>query len=193
MAVESIYFFDFDGTLAATATPEIGIPFWRHATGQPWPFQGWWGRPETLSPPLSHLITDGPALPDFFQLAEGRAADAAGGAPPFILVMMTGRVQKLAPLVEAWMSIRGVRPDLCLYGGGGPTLDVKVQHIRNLLAQHPTTTRVELWEDRPEHASAFEMLHLSKRRLGRTGVHVRVHRVGPAAVASSVAQRRANS
>ncbi|KAJ1637456.1 hypothetical protein T492DRAFT_1126150, partial [Pavlovales sp. CCMP2436] len=171
---------DFDGTLAATPTPEAGISYFEQATGQRWPHVGWWGRVETLSPPLSDLISDGPALADFLRAVESRST-----SPPIAIVMVTGRLQRLAHLVEAWMSRRGVRPDQSFYhNGGGSTFDVKVRTIRQLLVDHPYAAVVEMWEDRVEHAAAFELLDQNLELLGRC-VRVRVHRVGPAAAAAA--------
>ena len=107
-------------------------------------------------------------------------------AEPFLLVMMTGRLPTLSQLVEGWLEARGLVADVCLYhAGGGSTFDVKVRHIARLLAQYPSATAVELWEDRPEHAWLFERLDGDARQLGREGVRVSVHRVGPAAVAKA--------
>jgi hypothetical protein len=176
--VRTLKIFDFDGTLASTVLPEVGMAHYERVTGQPWPAKGWWGRPESLSPPVTELMGDGPALSDFFAEVEGRTA-----AEPFLLVMMTGRLSTLSRLVEHWLDARGVVVDVCLYhGGSGSTFDVKVRHIVRLLAQHPSATAVELWEDRPEHAWLFERLDGDASQLGRAGVRVSVHRVGPAAV-----------
>lgn len=181
-SVRKLKIFDFDGTLAATVLPEEGMAHYERVTGRPWPSRGWWGRPESLSPPVTELIGDGPALADFVAARAGRA-----DAEPFLLVMMTGRLATLSHLVEGWLGARGIAADVNLYhGGNGSTFDVKVRHIARLIAQYPSVTAVELWEDRAEHAWLFERLDGDARQLGREGVRVSVHRVGPAAVASGV-------
>lgn len=44
-----LYIFDFDGTLANTPSPEFGKPEYKKITGTDWPYQGWWGRVESMS------------------------------------------------------------------------------------------------------------------------------------------------
>lgn len=181
-AVKRVLIFDFDGTLAATPTPAIGIPAYERVTGRRWPHRGggWWSKPESLQPPLDRMIGDGPAIEDWFRVQRERAV-----APPALVCMMTGRIVPLAPLVERWLQARGVSPDRCYYhSGGGSTLDVKLRHIRRILRECSRATALELWEDRPEHADAFELLHRNEAILGRHDVAVRVHRVGPAAAAA---------
>jgi len=45
-----IVFFDFDGCLGDTPLPEYGKPIWSNYHGKEWPFQGWWGRVESMCP-----------------------------------------------------------------------------------------------------------------------------------------------
>ena len=46
--VVELQVYDFDGTLVNTPVPEVGMAQYLEATGVPWPFQGWWGRKESL-------------------------------------------------------------------------------------------------------------------------------------------------
>lgn len=47
--MKKLYIFDFDGTLAHSPTPEVGKPLYKEITGTEWPWQGWWGRIESMS------------------------------------------------------------------------------------------------------------------------------------------------
>lgn len=58
-----IELFDFDGTLASTLASDQGKKAFKRALGVEWPFRGWWGRPESVLPPVAPRR--GPALPDY--------------------------------------------------------------------------------------------------------------------------------
>jgi len=45
-----ISLFDFDGCLVDTALPERDKTLWEKHHNKPWPFQGWWGRMESMCP-----------------------------------------------------------------------------------------------------------------------------------------------
>ena len=93
----SLHVFDFDSTLIDTPLPEAGAAAWLAATGAPWPFSGWWGRPESLSPLLPSR--PGPAM------AAYRAAAASDLA---VVVLLTGRRAALAAQVRACLVAHGV-------------------------------------------------------------------------------------
>lgn len=46
----NLFFWDFDGTICDSPLPETHKPIWKEKTGTDWPYQGWWGRIETLDP-----------------------------------------------------------------------------------------------------------------------------------------------
>ena len=91
-----LHVFDFDSTLVDTPLPEAGAAAWLRVTGEAWPYAGWWGRPESLSPLLPSRA--GPAMRDY---AQSCADDGA------VVVLLTGRRAHLAPAVRACLATHG--------------------------------------------------------------------------------------
>jgi hypothetical protein len=79
-----------------TPLPEAGAAAWLRLTGSPWPFAGWWGRPESLSPLLPSRA--GPAMRAYVESCADQAA---------VVVMLTGRRAHLATAVRACLAAHG--------------------------------------------------------------------------------------
>eukprot|EP00741_Cyanophora_paradoxa_P021963 tig00021432_g21200.t1 len=142
--------FDFDGTLFLTPAPDIGKAAYERATGTPWPFNGWWGRAESLLPPLT--AAPGPALPDF--RSEIVRQDA-------VTCMITGRIPQIKAAVEAVLKGEGVRPHFKVFKttAHDPTTE-KMLCIEELCRLFPSIKEVCIWEDQPEFAARFAGLNL---------------------------------
>jgi hypothetical protein len=147
--------YDFDGTLFNSPDREAGELSYLEATGNTLPFPGWWGRLESLSPPIvpekpgeEWLIADTiTAYREDFKDEETE------------LVLMTGRPFKNRKRVIAICE----HFDLIFHGHyfrgqpgqkGRDTLEIKSNFITEDL-MHEGLTVLEIWEDRPEHTSAF--------------------------------------
>ena len=140
-----MHVFDFDGTLVDTPTPKDGMELYRSVTGQEWPFQGWWGRAESLEPPLT--MECGPALDEYRQSV---ANDAVA------TVMMTGRRIKLKKSVEAVMRMFDIECHEHIFNGTRfCTLEYKQNELRRLVGKYKPK-RVRIWEDRISHAKEFQ-------------------------------------
>ena len=143
---EELHVFDFDGTLVNTPIPEDGMRQYYEETGEKWPFQGWWGRAESLAPPLT--MDAGPALEEYH--ASSTRSDVAR-------IMMTGRRSKLKASVETVMREFNISHchEHIFNGTGHDTLTYKLNELRRLVAVYKPK-RVRIWEDRISHAAAFE-------------------------------------
>lgn len=149
--------FDFDGTLVNTPGPEEGKARYQQVTGQPWPHKGWWGRRETLTPPVFNNEEE--ALKQEV-VAEFHKAKAD---PNTQVVMMTGRHGGQEKEVRAILSKYGLEPDEHYYQGhksllGHPlypktqdTWDYKNHVLKNILVPRSGIKIIELWDDRVDH------------------------------------------
>jgi hypothetical protein len=147
--VTRIAFFDFDGTTMDTLSPETGKPIYKEKTGKDWPFQGWWGRPESLDMNVF----------DFKPLPEVKSAFSKEASNPnTLMVSLTGRRKELASKVEAILHANGYKFDKYLYNYGSDTLSNKIEQIGQLLTQFPSVRTIAFVDDRDEHVPSFKAL-----------------------------------
>lgn len=163
-----------DKKLAAKLTRKLG----RHVGMR----RGWWGRKETLEPPL---VPD-PAPPEMFISKPCEALHKSKADPDILTLLMTGRYTKLAShvlricgdggLIEVDIAndeYHSVDPNItCMFlGASGPdpqgnkpgeTLPWKVWIMEQYLRLYDIE-EVEIWEDRPEHVEAFRKLPWKQR------------------------------
>ena len=133
--------FDFDGTLFGS--PEK--PVW-------WPWQGFWGRPESLSPPY---VPENPGA-EWWASPVVHAARQAMADPQTLTVMMTGRPPKLEARIRQMLDGMGLRFDHYYFSRGDSTLPFKLAMLDQLIKLNWDARLVEMWEDRSEHIGAFE-------------------------------------
>jgi hypothetical protein len=145
--IKKIAVFDFDGTLVDTPTPDRGRIEYKEATGEKWPHKGWWGRPETLDMKTFQM----PLIPNV--IADYRREREESNT---LVVMLTGRIQRLSTEVEKILATHGLRFDGYFYNNGGSTLDFKIDVLENLLKEYPNIQSIAMWDDRLEHIPAFK-------------------------------------
>jgi FMN phosphatase YigB (HAD superfamily) len=145
--VTRIAIFDFDGTLVDTPTPEIGKKEYKEKFGEEWPFKGWWGRPESLNMDYFKMPLIPQTISDYHHQSK---------IPNTLMVMMTGRLKKLAPQVEKILENYNLKFDLYLYNQGGATLNEKLNHLNKLISENPKLEYLHMWEDRKEHIGSFK-------------------------------------
>lgn len=156
-----IAIYDFDGTLFLSPDREQGEAVYFESTGQMFPFGGWWGRPETLMPPI---VPDKPGDEWFIQhTIDAFRKDSENEDTECIL--MTGRPFKIRKRVIEICENKDLKFDAHFFRGqpgskGRDTLQIKSNFITEDL-MHQELRIIEIHEDRPEHVSGF--LDLAKK------------------------------
>lgn len=154
--------YDFDGTLFLSPDRESGEVLYLEGTGSTWPYQGWWGRIESLMPP----VVPDPIPHDLLVASTVEAYRKDCADTDTNLVLMTGRPFKARKRVQEILDHFDLKFHAYHYRGmkgqkGRDTLEIKLNIIESELL-HPKLEILEIWEDRPEHTSAF--LDHAKRR-----------------------------
>lgn len=197
--MQNLDVFDFDNTLfdTPTDTPENRRKY-EEATGLPWVIdkqrarflskklgrhvgmrRGWWGRPETLEPPL----VPSPAPQEMFLSKVCDAFHKSKADPNTITMVLTGRYLGLASHVLRILGDGGLvkvtkqgdrylseDPDVvCMFlGDNGPkpqgtkpaeTLPWKFWILEQYVDLYPLR-RIRIWDDREEHVTEFEKFHV---------------------------------
>lgn len=176
--------FDFDGTLINTSTPENGKVLWEKEFLFEWPFNGWWGRPESLD---SRIYFDKNGSKLIEELSKKLNADEVEmiiqkgfsknifknelisdtisahvenyDKPGILTFMMTGRIPKLSKYVENILNNQNkLKFNDYYYNNTSDTLSFKKDKINEFIKTYPTINFIEMWDDRLEHISEFKGL-----------------------------------
>lgn len=139
--------FDFDGTLIDTALPDKGKLDYERITGKKWPYEGWWGKAESLDTTVFKSPIIKPVIDDYNREKQYDTT---------VMIMMTGRMVKLKDSVKKILDDKALYFDEYIYNTGGATLDAKLKSLDMLLLKYPSVKIVEMWEDRLEHIKSFE-------------------------------------
>lgn len=175
--IKRVCIIDFDDTLVHTPTPEQGIPDYEKATGKPWLIKdketavqhgfdpkfrrtGWWGRQETLHPPIFH------PTPDKLNPNVANALKSFHDDPQTYTVIMTGRHAALGNRVKEILSTYGIHANEYYFKGqkdltshpeypkSNDTFDYKAFVIVKRLMS-PEIETVEIFDDRADHVNKF--------------------------------------
>jgi hypothetical protein len=138
---------DFDGTLVETPMPDMGRIIYKQKTGNVWPHDGWWGRHESLDMEVFNMETIQDVVDDY---------NREKAKSNTIMVMLTGRLLKLADYVKNILDAKGFEFDEYCYNRGGSTEIEKMRTMEVLLEKYPDIDEMELWDDRLEHIPIFE-------------------------------------
>ncbi len=165
---------DFDGTLFNSPDREEGSSLYLEGTGKNWPFGGWWGRIETLMPPI---VPDPPPRERLIAWTYEQYVKAKAD-PDAYNVLLTGRPYKNRKRVQEILRHFEISFDEEYYRGmrgldGNDTFDIKCNIIENRLV-HNSLEEMEIWEDRREHIgkfTAFAGKIKSKFKLKKVVVH----------------------
>jgi len=141
--ITKLYVFDFDGTLVKTPLPEEGIPKWEEFYRKEYPYQGWWGRPESLDVKVfDNLLLVNETINRYNQVTKEDNA---------MVILLTARVIKLESYIKNILHKNNLRFDKYLFR----SKDNKPQRIEEILKEYPTINYVEIWDDRDKEIELF--------------------------------------
>jgi hypothetical protein len=184
--INRLVVFDFDGTLVFTPTLEEGLPVYEKETGKPWYIKdsdtaiqhgypsgfrrkGWWGRKETLEPPIFE------PHPDKFNQNLAKVFYSFKNDPETYVVVMTGRMAHSEQMVKKILATYNIHADEYFFQGQKDlTQDPKYSTVKDTFAYKEFVImnrlmsneidEVEIFDDREEHMSKFvELGHKLKR------------------------------
>ena len=138
--------FDFDGTLIDSPEPEIGKPHWSEKTGTPYPYQGWWGRPESLD---LNVFDIKPFPSVLMQLKKEIVL------PNAYVIILTSRMEKLRPQVQAVLDVNNIRVDKLDMKRAEGNKGIKVLRY---IQQFPELKKIDVFEDRDTDLEAYEAI-----------------------------------
>jgi hypothetical protein len=149
--------YDFDDTLFYSPLREDGEARYFEATGEVFPFPGWWGRKESLM----HPVLPNPITNDFWNLPTVQKAreDLELDSKENHIVMMTGRPFKMRNIVKDILNSGNLNFHDYYFRNmpkskGSDTFEFKMFVIKNWLLESDTEI-LEIHEDRQEHLSGF--------------------------------------
>ena len=153
--IRELHIFDFDGTLFRSAE----APEW-------WPSnKGWWGQPESLDPPC---VPERPG-PEWWITHTVADAKKSIANPEVYTVLLTGRLAKrFDRRVKVLLQQNALHFDEVVLTTGSGTLPFKLKVIDHLMEKFPLE-RIEMWDDRTEHASVFDSTLAAK------GIEFEIH------------------
>ena len=162
--IETLYFFDFDGTLADSPEPEEGKRMYKDITGNDYPHRGWWGRKESLS-------TFDVSLYDNIVSEYKKARND----PNAKVILLTNRLSFLKPLVLKILDENNITFDHLSFKSGAEEKDERIKKILNM---YPDVKNIIIYDDRDEQLILFKNLkdELSEENINVVAYDARILR-----------------
>lgn len=142
--------FDFDDTLCHTPTPEVGKKIYFEKTGKVWPYQGWWGRSDSID----MNIFDIPLNTWVYQ----RYLNACSNPEENFIILATGRLKKSPGMLEnvkKILNFHNLSFDEIHLNWGGDTFRFKTMLFESLINKLGVDEFI-MYDDRAEHLNKFE-------------------------------------
>ena len=145
--INTLSFYDFDGTLMDTPMPDSGREIWKEKTGEEYPHVGWWGRAESLDP----NVFDIEPFPSVLNQLRSDTAKS-----DTYTVMLTSRMEKLKPQIEILLNNNGiVFDDLSLKKDNDGEKD---DRIKEYLQKFPDVHTINVYDDRDKEMKVFSKM-----------------------------------
>jgi hypothetical protein len=142
--IKRLCVFDLDATIFDTPMPETGKIEWSEKMGKPYPFIGWWGRPESLDLDIFDIKPFPSVLK---QLKEEQSK------PNTYVVILSSRMEKLRPQVEAILNKNNIHVNKVDLKRSEKTKGEKLLYY---IDQLPDLKIVNVYEDRDTDIASYE-------------------------------------
>ena len=140
---------DFDKTLFNTPTPHEGKKIWMDKTDMVWPYNGWWGKSETLDTNVFHIHMN--------EWVHKKYLEAVAD-PDAYVILATGRLEKVPNMRKNIMNIlnmNNVSFDEVYLNWGGDTFNFKTKLFEELIRKLKVD-ELTMYDDRAEHLTKFK-------------------------------------
>jgi FMN phosphatase YigB (HAD superfamily) len=159
--IVKMFIWDFDGTLVDSPLPEFGKVEYKNKTGNDWVFEGWWGKPLSLSLKIFDIPKIESVTSEY---------DKVKSCETICKVMLTGRIKKLSEQVKEILESHELKFDEYHYNNGGSTEISKIKTMDSLLEKYPDVREINMWDDRLAHIPIFKNWGDNQIKLGRIDV-----------------------
>ena len=138
--------YDFDGTLVNSPTPDIGKQKWSEYYKQPYPYQGWWSRKESLDLNVFDF--------NIFPTIVGKIRDDYIDSQTFVMIL-TARLESLRPQVEAILKAKNIPYNALEMNPNGAT-NRKGDVIMHYYEKFPELEEIDVYDDMQNKLSKLE-------------------------------------
>ena len=143
-SIKRLIAFDFDGTLFQTFEPQEGKPMWEKHYGKPYPYMGWWGRPESLDLNVFDIVP--------FQSVKHQLDKEITTEDTYVIIL-TSRMEKLRPEVQAVLDKNDITVDkLDMKRAEGD----KGKKILRYIQEFPDLVEISVFDDRDSDIQSYE-------------------------------------
>jgi hypothetical protein len=143
--IKKLYSFDFDDTLCFTLKPEDGKPVWLEKTGSPFPYDGWWGRSESLDTNVFDIKLNPWVYKEYLK--------AISDSENFVF-MATGRRTKLRNEVMKILDMHNLSFDALHFNNTRDTFEFKCGVFESYIKRMRPDEFI-MFDDREEHLVEF--------------------------------------
>lgn len=158
-----ICFFDFDGTLFDSPTPDTGKELWSKHHGKPYPHIGWWSKFESLDTEVFDFVPKEPTHSDYLKVF--------GEHPCHLL---TSRMPKFESVMCKILHMNNIAFN-GYHFASSKTKGERIDNvIENYALQGKTFSEIHFWEDRNKEIVTVEALR-DKWKI--SGIDLHIHKI----------------
>jgi tRNA nucleotidyltransferase/poly(A) polymerase len=137
---KKVVFYDFDSTLMDSPLPETGKIIYKEKTGQVYPHQGWWGRPESLDLSIFDIQTN-PEIEAKFRV------DSSD--PNTYVVLLTNRLSRLSEPIKKILNKHNIVFDTYSFKNDAREKGERVLDMMKSI--YPNIKKLEFYDDDIKH------------------------------------------